>query len=430
MLSTRASVGGLVLGLLLGTILHAGGLERMTAVQSVVQTIGNLWVDALVMTVIPLVVSQVVAAIVSAERTALGKMGAATLAAFVALLGVGAAYTIMLAPGIVSLFTVDPDTLASIQANVAIPATAAESAQQSQDLSGWLSNLIPRNPFQAATNGEILPLLVFAILFAIAVTRVTTERRRVVVLFVVGIAEAMLVLVRWILVLTPVGVFALAFTFAAHVGLEGAGILGFFVVVVSALLLGFTLLLYPMAALLGGVPIRQFARAVVRAQLIAVTTRSSLASLPSLFQGARFLRLPAVTTSVVLPLSVSTFKVNRTISSTVKLFFVAHLFGVPLGPAEIATFIVIVMVLSFTAVGIPGGGTAFKTLPAYLAAGLPIEGVVIFEAVDVIPDIFKTLVNVTGDLTVAAMMAHLFATPVPAGPVTEASTAAATAMPA
>jgi Na+/H+-dicarboxylate symporter len=108
---------------------------------------------------------------------------------------------------------------------------------------------------------------------------------------------------------------------------------------------------------------------------------------------------------------VSVFKVNRTISATVKLLFLSHVFGTPLSAPQIAAFVVTVIILSFSAVGVPGGGSAFKTLPAYLAAGVPIEGVVILETVDTIPDIFKTLLNVTGDMTAATVLTR--ASPVP-----------------
>ena len=108
----------------------------------------------------------------------------------------------------------------------------------------------------------------------------------------------------------------------------------------------------------------------------------------------------------MLPLSAALFKPNRTISSTGKLVFLAHVYGVPLGPATLLGFIATVILLSVTAVGVPGGGSAFKTMPAYLAAGIPIEGVVIAEAVETIPDVFKTLLNVTGYLSVATLLSR------------------------
>ena len=107
----------------------------------------------------------------------------------------------------------------------------------------------------------------------------------------------------------------------------------------------------------------------------------------------------------VLPLSVSTFKLNRAISSPFTLIFLAHLYGIALEPGYLATFVVTVMILSFSSPGIPSGGF-MVTLPFYVAAGIPIEGVVLLRAVDAIPDIFKTLLNVTADMTVASIVAR------------------------
>lgn len=157
--------------------------------------------------------------------------------------------------------------------------------------------------------------------------------------------------------------------------------------------------------LVGRVSLKDFARAVYPAQLVAVSTRSSLASLPALVEGARDrLALSAAARGFVLPLAAATFKINRTTSSTIKLLFMAHLYGIALEPTQIITFVLTVVILSFSSLGLPGGGTAFKTLPAYLAAGMPIEAVVLLEAVDVIPDIFKTLANTTGYMTTAVVL--------------------------
>jgi Na+/H+-dicarboxylate symporter len=217
----------------------------------------------------------------------------------------------------------------------------------------------------------------------------------------------MLVCVQWILALTPLGVFAITYRFALGAGGGAAGVLGTWVVLVSALLLLATALLYPVSVLLGCTTLSAFARAAVPAQLVAVSTRSSIASLPALVEGARDrLRLPDTATAFVLPLSVSVFKINRTISSTAKLIFVAYLYGIALSPTTLAGFLITVMILSFSTVGLPGGGTTFKTLPAYLAAGLPIEGLVLLEAVETIPDIFKTLLNVTGDMSAATILSR------------------------
>jgi Na+/H+-dicarboxylate symporter len=217
----------------------------------------------------------------------------------------------------------------------------------------------------------------------------------------------MLLCVRWILWGAPLGVFALTYGLALKTGGGAAGTLAAYVAIVCGLTLLFTVMLYPISALLGRTTIRVFARAVAPAQLVAVSTRSSIAALPALVEGGRrHLRLPASITSFVLPLSVSLFKINRTSSSLVKLLFIAHLYGIPLRPAAILTFMVTELVLSFSTVGVPLGGSGIRSLPAYVAAGVPIEGLLILEAVETIPDIFKTVLNVTGDMSAATLLSR------------------------
>src|SRR4029079_7954295 len=168
---------------------------------------------------------------------------------------------------------------------------------------------------------------------------------------------------------TPVGVFALTYGLALRTGGQSAGMLATYVAIISGLLMVFTAALYPITTALGRTRLAAFARAAAPAQLIAASTRSFIAARPALVEGGKkHLDLPDSSTSLVLPLSVSLFKLNRTISSPVKLLFLAHVYGIPMPPATLATFLITVVILSFASVGLPGGGSAFKTLPAYLAA--------------------------------------------------------------
>ena len=164
-------------------------------------------------------------------------------------------------------------------------------------------------------------------------------------------------------------------------------------------------------------PLAEARAAGVRLAVCTGRPGRGIAALPALVDGGRLhLGLPPAATGFLLPLSVSTFKVNRTISAVLKVLFLAHVFGITIGPARMAVFIATVVILSFTALGVPGGGGAFKTLPAYLAAGVPVEGIVILEAADAIPDIFKTLLNVTGDMAAATILTRGARTaPEPAG---------------
>ncbi|MGH7719976.1 MAG: dicarboxylate/amino acid:cation symporter, partial [Gemmatimonadaceae bacterium] len=404
---TAGALIGVAAGLLAGTAVHLSGSEALAQLTSVVEPVGTVWVRALRMCVIPLVVPLLIVGIASSEDArAAGKLGGLSILIFLALLGTAAAFTLLVALPLLKGGVVTPASLRSLREQLRGTAVS-EPAPRAESFTDWLTGIVPANPVSAAAGDDILPLIVFTLLFALALARTAPARREAVVGFCRAVTETMLVLVRWVLLLAPVGVFALAFPLAVRTGLGAAGILGAWVLLVCGLLLGFTAILYPIATLVGGVPLRRFAAAVAPAQVVAVSSRSSLASLPSLIDGAeRRLGLPPAITGLALPLAVSTFKVNRTISSTVKFLFLATLYGIPLEATNIATFVLSVTLLSFSSPGLPSTGT-LVTLPVYVAAGIPVEGALLLQAVDSIPDIFKTLVNVTADLTAATILARI-----------------------
>jgi len=366
-------------------------------VERILTPIGAVWLTALQMLLLPLILSQLLSAVTGAGDGATGevaKLGIRAIVLFVTMLLVAGALTFVISKPIMALYEPGPALSKS--------AAATADAPKTSEAAPWPTNLV-----EAARKGQILPLLLFAALLGAAITRLPDERRIPLATLFRGFAEAMMIVVRWVLVATPVGVFAMTYASALGSGGAVAGMMGAFIVIVCALLVLFTILLYPITAIAARIPMRTFAKAVAPAQLVAVSTLSSIAALPALVQGGiDHLRLPRTFGGFVLPLCVSVFKINRTISSTTKLVFLAHVYGVPLSVSNVVIFMFSVTLLSFAAVGVPNGGQAFSTLPAYVAAGLPIEGVILLEATSMAPDLLKTVLNVTGDMSVAAILSR------------------------
>jgi proton glutamate symport protein len=210
--------------------------------------------------------------------------------------------------------------------------------------------------------------------------------------------------VRWVVALAPIGVFALVLPLAAHLGASVAGAIGLYIAAYSAACVAVTLLLYPVAVIVGRVPLRRFARAALPAQLIAFSSSSSIASLPALVESAeQGLDIPNRIAGFSLPLAVSLFKIAAPVSWTVGALFVGSFYGIPLHAPQLATVAFAAVFLAFAAPGIPRG--AFIMLaPLFLAIGLPLEGIGILIAVDALPDTFATVLNVTGDLVAATLV--------------------------
>ena len=404
---TAGALGSLAAGLAAGLAAHAWGVSFSEPAAAAVEPLGLLWANALRMTVIPLVISNLIVGVASAQGAGrVGRLGGLSLLVFLALHVLAASFTLLVAPPVLAGLRPDAAVVETLRAGVGDTPAGASAAEKAPSSAEWLTEIVPANPFKAASDGAILPVVVFIVLFALALNHAQPEHRRPILNFFKAVNEVMLILVRWILWLSPVGVFALTFSFAARAGGAAAGSLVYFVMLVCGLLLTFTLALYGVVAFIGRVPPHRFARAAAPAQVVAVSSRSSLVSLPAMLEGAqRRLRLSPAVAGFVLPLSVSVFKANRMISSTTKFLFLAALYGITLSPAQVASFLLLCLLLSFSTPGLPAVGT-MRTLPAYLAAGIPIEAVVIVDAADAITDIFNTLLNVTGHMASAAVVAR------------------------
>jgi Na+/H+-dicarboxylate symporter len=266
----------------------------------------------------------------------------------------------------------------------------------------------------------MLPLIAFTLLFALATRRVEPGPRRALVDFFGAIAGAMTAIVDWIIAAAPIGIFALVTVAASRAGIGLVGAMLYYVVAISAAVVLFTLLMYPVASMLGRVSLRRFTHEMAPAQTVALGTSSSLASLPALIEGGRALGLSPTATGFVLPLSVSAFKVATPIYWLVGTMFLAKLYGVTLGATAIVTVAVTGAALSFTIPGVPQGAMLMLA-PLLVTYGIPADGVGLLIAVDAVPDLFGTLTNVTGDLVAATVVSAVTRREVVADPASMAA---------
>jgi proton glutamate symport protein len=409
-LTTRVLLG-LGAGLAAGALVAAANVPALSAAVGWIEPLGTIWINGLRMTIVPLVVAGLVVGAASArDAKSLGRLGGRALALFLVLLAVAAAFTVMVAPLLLTWLPVDPAVSAALReaAGGAAAAAGADVAAAAErgfpDMRQWFVDLVPSNAIRSAADGAILPLIVFSVAFGLAVSRIAGDERTTIIRFFRGLFDAMLTLVRWILELAPIGVFALALPLATRLGLAAAGAVIYYIVVVVAISTLFIALMYPLAPVLGGVSPRRFARGAAPAQSIAFSARSSLASLPAMIDGgAKHLGFGTQITGFFLPLSASTFRIGGAIGIPAGVIFVCRLYGIPLGPAELATIALTSVLLTFSIPGVPGGSILIM-VPVLLAVGAPPEGIGILLGVDTIPDMFRTTANVTGTMTAATVL--------------------------
>ncbi len=406
-LSTRVLVAlgaGIAAGIALSLV--DAGVSR--AVVAVVEPFGTLFVNAIRMTVVPLVVSSLIVGVASTEdRAMLARVGGRGILVFVVLLTLSGVLAALVTPPLMSNLQLDPAAVAQVRAASPSASTIAAGAASIQGPAAWLVSLVPSNAIAAAADGAMLPLIIFALALGLALGAVEVSARSEVVLFFRAITESMLTLVRWLLVVAPLGVFALALPLVARLGLGAVGALAVYVILVSAAAVGLIVfVLIPAATLAGRVPAREFIRAALPAQAVAFSSRSSLAALPALIDSARTrLGMSDEITGFFLPFATAMFRIAAPFSMTAGAVFVARLYGITMSPAQLGTVLVTAVLTSFSAPGIPGG-SIIVMVPVLTSIGLPIEGLGILLGVDTIPDIFRTTANVTGQLTAATIVAR------------------------
>lgn len=406
---TWLALAALVVGLLAGAALAASETPALPRLIAVLDPIGTIWINAVRMTIIPLVISLLISAVASSDSlSSLGKLGGTAIAFFIAMMGAVAVYTVLVVPPLLSGLVIDPTAAAALRETaVSGSQQVATTMRGMGGISQRIVELIPPNPFRAAADGTMLPLIVFAVVFGAALSRIPAELRDTVVRFFRAVSEAMLVVIRWVFFAAPVGVFALAVVVGARLGYTAVTAVGYYTGVFAIVMIGIAIGVYVVAVAGGRIGLRRFASAVGPAQVIALGSRSSSAALPSMIDAARdVLHLPPQIVSFILPMAVAIFRISVPVSFILGALFLGKLYGVELSGTDIAILAVLSILLSFSVPPVPSG-SLFMMAPAFADVGIPVEGVAILIAIDVIPDLLKTTTIVTAHMASAVVVTRI-----------------------
>jgi len=403
--SQRLSVGtqaliGLVVGLAAGAAISAAAHPMLLAIGATVEVFGTLWINAILMTILPLVVSKLIVSIAGQDDAkSVGRAGRQAAALFIGLLTVTGALTAAIMPSVFARLTIDPAASAALRSAASAPSSPVAAPTIAQ----WVISLVPTNAIRSAADGAIVPMIVFTVAFALGVSRIPRELRDPLVLLCRSVDASITMLLHWIVALAPYGVFALGLSLAMRVGMSIVGALAFYIVVSSGALVVFTALLYLVVWIGAGVSPIRFARAAAPGQVVAFGTHSSAASFPAMLEAAETrLGLSHTAIGFVLPLALAVFKYSGPIWFIVVTFFVGRLYDVAIDPARAVAIVVASVATSFAIGAVPSGGV-LAVAPVLIAAGLPAEAMGLLLAVDPIPNGFRTVANVTGMLAVAVL---------------------------
>jgi proton glutamate symport protein len=324
-----------------------------------------------------------------------GRMGLKALVYFEVLT------TLALVVGLVAVNTVRPGVGVTLQGAAGAP----EIVARAQTFSDVVTHIVPQSIVQAAAEGEVLQIVVFALLFSLGLAAIPEEKRQVVIRFCDAVAETMFKVAGIVMLYAPIGVGA---AIAVTVGSRGMSVLlnlGMLILTLYGALVVFVLVVLVPVALLTGVPLRKFIQAVREPALIAFSTTSSEAALPKAFEGLEKMGVPRRIVAFVLPTGYSFNLDGSTLYLSLTSVFVAQAAGIDM---PLSTQILMMVTLMLTSKGVAGvpRGALIILAGALSSFGLPLEGVAVILGVDSILDMGRTTINVIGNCLATVVVAR------------------------
>ncbi len=394
----------LVVGLAAGIASVATGGAWVTQAADFLEPIGGLWLNALQMTIVPLVVALLITGIAaSAEAARASRLAARAMALFVAFLAVSAIAAALLTPLFLHVVPLPAQAAGALRAALSTTASVGDAPT----FSDFIRSIVPTNPVAAASQNAILPLIVFVVVFAFALVRLPEEPRGRLVGLFQAIADTMLVVIGWVLWIGPIGVFALAYIVGARAGGMAFGALAHYALIVTAVGTVIWLAAWPVALIGARLSPLRFTRAVAASQALAFSTQSSLACLPAMLRAAGKLGVPVSASGVVLPMAVALFRATGPAMNLAVAIYIAYWFGIELGPLQLALGVAAAATTTMGAPGIPGQASFVTSIaPICIAMGVPIAPLGLLIAVETVPDLMRTLGNVSMDVAATAVVAR------------------------
>ncbi len=396
---------GLILGVLVGIWLHN---DPSPIIMTTLTFIGQVFIRLIQMVVIPLVISAIVIGITSiGDSKQLSKLGTKMIFYYtiitVAAVTIGSVLALLLKPGLGAAHYINIDTAIDIQSQVA----ATIEAQKGNLLNIFLG-FIPKNPLASIASGDMVPIIVFAVMFSIALAKVG-DINRPFVSFFESIFAATMKITDWIMCFAAPGVFALT---AVAVSSFGIDIFMSISKYLGVLALGFAIqffIVYPVfLKIFSKVPVMMLYAAIAEAMMVAFGTASSSATLPLTIACCEKRGISHKVSSFVLPLGATLNMDGTAMLQVIAVIFLTQAYGVALTPFLVVQIALLAIVASSTCAGIPGAGLITIALvlngmglsPEQLVAGFAF-----LFTIERITDMMRTLLNVTSDAVVAAAIA-------------------------
>ena len=390
-----AIAAGLVLGLAVGLGASATGNAWLLALAEGSAPIGAIFMNAIRMVIIPLIITIIFTSIAKlGDPRKLGRIGGLTIAY----------YWITLIPAIAIGMATMKFGL-RFASDIEMPETAAADVPELQSIVDFIVSLVPANPFAAASNGALLPLIVFTALVAAATGTLAVERRERMINIAEDASAALIRLVWWILYTAPIGVFGLAAPVTARLGWDLVQSLGIFIVFIFVgLVIFLAVVTLPLVYFVAGVGPLRYLKGTFGGVSIAVSTTSTAAAIPvTREETIENIGVSPTIANLLVPLGASMHRPGSALFQGAAIVFLAYLYGVPIPMTAIAAAMLATFLVSLTVAPVPSSGVVTMA-PALDAIGVPVAGLAIILGIDRIPDMMRSAVNILGQVSAAALV--------------------------
>ena len=389
-----ATAIGLVLGIVAGLLAAVTGIPLLDGLIAVAAPFGTLFINAIRMVAIPLVITTIFVGVAGlGSPGTVGRLGGSAVAFF---WGTTIAAIVI---GIVLMQLVLGFWPVTVQVG-----TAGEALPEIPGLLDFFLGLIPANPFAAASDDALLPLIVFTVLVAVAAGALSGDRRGRLIRLAEDVSAMFVKLIEWILWTAPVGVFGLTAPVIAELGFGLlASLLVFVATVVAGLFVFMALFYLPLVRFVGGKGVAEFASGVVGTYTIGFSTTSSVASLPVMFEDADNLGVSPTVSSLVLSLGAAINRAGSALFQAAAVVLLAALSGIPLSAATLAGAGMVGFLVAMSVAPVPSASIV-TLAPILEAAGVPVTGLGILLGIDRIPDMFRSATNITGHVACAVVV--------------------------
>lgn len=386
---------GLVLGIVVGAIFFAN-----PSVERILQPIGDIFLRLIKMIVIPIVVSSIIVGVAGVgDIKKLGKLGGKTILYFEIIT------TVALLVGLLSANIFQPGNgidMSAIQQTDISQYSQTTKEVEKHSMVDTFVNIVPENLFTSMTEGDMLAIIFFSIMFGLGVAAIG-EKGKPVLRFFQGTADAMFYVTNLIMKFAPFGVFALIGVTVSKFGVESLIPLSKLVILVYLTMIFFILIILGLTAKIVGVNIFHLMKILKDELILAYSTSSSETVLPKLMEKMERYGCPKAITSFVIPTGYSFNLDGSTLYQAIAAIFIAQMYGIDLTVNQQITLLLTLMVTSKGIAGVPG--VSFVVLMATLhVVGIPPEGLAFIAGVDRIMDMMRTVVNVMGNSLASVVM--------------------------